>query len=269
MTEPGGGAIGAASRAARPSDLPETTLVNRSHDLGPPLDVSVVEVETTVGARGAHFAAWPGRAPGGPRRCEGQARLTIITPTLNRSRIVLERCIGSVNQQTFTGWEHLICSDGRPEPELARLVQQGQDERRRYLYLTRPVGHYGAGVRALLTRQARTEYLAFLDDDNLLLPRFCERMIRALDENPQAGWAVCPVVHCGPLHPRFGLPPAVLTGIPPVTGNIDTLQVVVRTQAMRASGWKLCGYASDGATYEGLSHAYPWVAVDEVLGIHL
>ena len=82
-------------------------------------------------------------------------------------------------------------------------------------------------------------------------------------------WAICRIVHCGPLHPRFGLPPAVLTGVPPVTANIDTLQVVVRTQAMRESGWVLHGYLSDGATYEKLSRVYPWVQVDEVLGIHL
>ena len=93
---------------------------------------------------------------------------------------------------------------------MPRLIETGQDERRRYAYLTQAVGHYGAGVRAQLTRQARVEYVAFLDDDNVLFPRFCERMVGALDESRQAGLAICEIVHRGPLHPRFGLPPAVL-----------------------------------------------------------
>ena len=69
--------------------------------------------------------------------------------------------------------------------------------------------------------------------------------------------------------PTLDRPPAVLTGIPPVTANIDTMQVVVRTQAMRESGSVLQGYLSDGATYERLSRAHPWVEVAEVLGVHL
>jgi len=195
--------------------------------------------------------------------------ITIITPTLNRPAPVLQRCIASVDRQTFADWEHVICSDGQFEPAVDEIVRGGQDQRRRYVHLSQPLGHFGAGVRSALTAEAASKYLAFLDDDNLLFPRFCERMIQALDANPQAHFAICQIVHCGPLVPEFGLPPAILTGIPPVPSSIDTLQVVVRTETMRQSGWVLSDYLSDGATYEKLGKEYPWVAVDEVLGIHL
>lgn len=195
--------------------------------------------------------------------------ITIITPTLNRPQEVLERCIASVNGQTFTDWEHVICSDGKHEPAVEELVRRGKDERRRYAYLSRQMGHFGAGVRSVLAPEAQSRYLAFLDDDNLLFPRFCERMVEVLEARPDAHFAICQIVHCGPLEPRFGLPPAILTGIPPATSNIDTLQVVVRTEAMRQNGWVLNGYLSDGATYEKLSQQYAWVSVDEVLAIHL
>ena len=68
---------------------------------------------------------------------------------------------------------------------------------------------------------------------------------------------------------HLGLPPAILTGIPPVTSNIDTLQAVVRREVMQQTGWVLDGYGSDGATYEKIGRQFPWVAVDEVLGAHL
>lgn len=196
-------------------------------------------------------------------------KITIITPTLQRPPAVLARCIASVDRQTWSDWEHLICSDGQHEPAVEELVHRGNDKRRRYLHMSRPLGHYGAGVRAALTLEVRSDYLAFLDDDNLIFPTYCERMVRALDAHSEAAFAICQIVHCGPLHPRFGLPPAILTGVPPISNNIDTLQVVVRTEAMQHSGWVLNGHTSDGDTYAKLSQHRAWVTVDEVLGIHL
>ncbi len=195
--------------------------------------------------------------------------ITILTPTLNRPLPALERCFASVNQQTLADWAHWVCSDGRHEPPVEDLVRRGHDHRRRYLHLPQLGGHYGAGVRAALTPEVRSPYVAFLDDDNLLFPKFCERMVAALEASPAAGFAVCQIVHAGPLHPRFGPPPAILRGIPPVTGNIDTLQVVARSEGMRQRGWVLAGYGSDGATYQRLAQAFLWVEVDEVLAIHL
>jgi glycosyltransferase involved in cell wall biosynthesis len=197
------------------------------------------------------------------------SRITILTPTLKRPLAILQRCFASVDRQTFTLWEHLVCSDGDPEPEVAELVQRGGDARRRHCYLTRPAGHFGAGVRAALLPEVKTEYVAFLDDDNVLFPRYCERMLQALDEHPQAGFVICPIVHNGPLADSFGLPPVIVSGVPPVPCNIDTLQVVCRTAAIRDSGWVLAGYQSDGITYERLSLKYRWITVDEVLAIHV
>ncbi len=213
------------------------------------------------------------------RRTQGQfrelsercslGRLTILTPTIQRALGVLQRCLVSVDRQTLADWVHIICSDGTLEPAVAELVHRGGDDRRSYRHLATPAGHFGAGVRAALLGLVHTEYVAFLDDDNVLFPRYAERMVHALDSHPEAAFAICPILHGGPLLPSFGTPPVVLTGIPPVTNHIDTLQVVVRTQAMQASGWVLAGYASDGATYERLAQTYLWVAVDEVLAAHL
>lgn len=193
--------------------------------------------------------------------------VTILTPTLDRSMEVVARCIGSVDRQTLPSWQHWICSDGQREPAIELLCRA--DSRRSYMYLPKPAGHYGAGVRAALVPDVTTEYIAFLDDDNMLLPKFLERMVAALEQRPDAGFAICQIVHHGPLVKRFGLPPVIQTGVPPVVDNIDTLQVVVRTRAMQESGWRLLGYGSDGATYEDLAARYPWVAVDEVLALHL
>ncbi|MBV9123874.1 MAG: glycosyltransferase family 2 protein [Planctomycetes bacterium] len=196
-------------------------------------------------------------------------KISILTPTLNRDPRVLERCFRSVAGQTLKDWEHLVCSDGQRELVVEQLVQRLYDPRRKYSYLSQLAGHYGAGVRAVLTDRAAGEYLAFLDDDNILFPRFAERMTEALDRHPEAGFAICQVVHCGPLPLETGLPPMIITGIPPVLYNIDTLQVVVRKQAIQQTRWQLRGYQSDGHTYEKLAREHRWIAVEEVLALKI
>jgi glycosyltransferase involved in cell wall biosynthesis len=196
-------------------------------------------------------------------------RITFITPTLNRDYRIIERCARSVTNQTVADWEHIICSDGQFEPHVEHLVRALNDPRRRYAHLTTPAGHFGAGVRQAMISHANGDHLAFLDDDNMVFPKFAEHMIAALDRNPDAGFAICQMVQTAALPPQKVLAPTIITGIPPVVKNIDTLQVVVRKAAMEKSGWCLMGYCSDGHTYEKLAQQYRWIAVDEVLGIKL
>jgi len=195
------------------------------------------------------------------------SRITIITPTLERDPRVVERCLRSVATQTFPDWEQIVCSDGKHEPAVERLTKRLGDARRRYSYLPQHAGHFGAGVREALTEVATGEYLAFLDDDNILFPRYAAVMIETLDRNPGAAFAICQILHCTELPVEYGLAPIVINGIPPRICNIDTLQVVVRKDAMRKTGWCLNGYCSDGYTYEKLAREHSWIAVDEVLGM--
>jgi glycosyltransferase involved in cell wall biosynthesis len=196
-------------------------------------------------------------------------KISILTPTLARGLPVIERCIRSVSQQSFRDWEHIICSDGRHELGVERLVQHYGDKRRKYVHLSQHVGHYGAAVREALLDVAVGEYLAFVDDDNIIFPKFAERMVDALEDNPDAGFAICQIVKCTPLPPEHGLAPIVISGIPPVRRNIDALQVVVRKQAMLKTRWCLNGYESVGYTCEKLANEHRWIAVDEVLGVKI
>lgn len=108
-------------------------------------------------------------------------RLSFITPTLNRDPRVVERCLRSIGNQTLEDWEHLVCSDGKHEPLVEQLVQRVGDKRRKYLQLAQHAGHFGAGVREALIDRAAGRYLAFVDDDNMVFPRFAQSMTAALD----------------------------------------------------------------------------------------
>lgn len=194
--------------------------------------------------------------------------VSIITPTWHRSPDeVVSRCIASVRAQTFGDFEHIVCSDGETEPRIAALCAEG---RTRYAVATKHHGGYGAGVRQEVMADVRGKYVCFLDDDNMIFPRYLERMVAAL-EAASAGerFAVCGILHMGPLPAALGSPPLVLPGFP-LPGQIDTMQAMVEADAMREVGWvDPESYLSDGLTFAALGSRYPWVRLDECLGVHL
>ena len=112
--------------------------------------------------------------------------------------------------------------------------------------------------------------MLFLDDDNLIVPHYLERMVNAIKE-AEADFAVCRVVHFGPLKEDLvGKPPQILTGIPVQLHHVDTLQVVVKREAMQEVGWNTeQGYLADGHTLQALAEKFKHVEVMEVLGFHM
>lgn len=204
------------------------------------------------------------------REAMSEAKVTIVTPTFQRDPGVLARCLGCVRAQTEAAWRHIVCSDGIHEPDVEHLLAQENDPRLEYRVSSEHYGGYGAGVRQdVLTRGEATEYIMFLDDDNVILPHYLERMVGAL-EGARNGeqFAICSILHFGPLPFFMGRPPVLLRGEPRVF-QIDTLQVLVRTEAMREVGWRDHGYLSDGFTYRALGERFGYVRVDDCLGIHV
>lgn len=210
-------------------------------------------------------------------------KVAVLTPTFRRDPKVVERCILSVAWQDYEGEiTHHICSDGEDEPRIRALIADRFAVSRLGLstvyHHTETRGNsFGASVRQHLLEHsdvAGADYVVALDDDNALLPHYVRTMVGALEANKDKGFAICRIVHMGPLPSHLGSPPAVLTGIPPVCRNIDTLQVMARTGLMTEVGWVAKsasdgGYFNDGMTYERLGAASAYVEVPEVLAIHL
>lgn len=200
--------------------------------------------------------------------------VAVITPTYRRDAKTLNKCIRSVQWQTYPAVEHYICHDGPwekdPAVDLLRSTVPA-------IWLNTPTrtNTYGASVRQYVLDQLPpgVKYLVHLDDDNLLFPDFVEEHVKLLEENPDAGFSICRISHNGPLPEHLGEAPKILTGIPPVFRNIDTLQVVVRTEAMQQCAWSQFtgtqGYCNDGYTYQRLGEMFKWVEVPKLLAIHM
>ena len=193
--------------------------------------------------------------------------VTIITPTWQASNDKLWRCLTSVRRQTFRDYEHIVCSDGAYEEKPAAFVMQQADARISYTTTALRGQDWGHSVRRALLPLARGHYVCFLDDDNYIFPTYLEKMLAALKSDPKAAFAICAILHHGPIIAELGVPPIVLPG-EPKKFYIDTLQVMAETSVMQAIGWRGNSYAADGETYEALGKAYNYVRVPEVLGVH-
>jgi glycosyltransferase involved in cell wall biosynthesis len=116
------------------------------------------------------------------RRARSSPRVSVIIPTYNRERYLLES-INSVLSQTLRDLELIVVDDGSTD-STAALVGTIADERVRYF--VRPHSGLSASLNFGIG-QARGEYLARLDSDDVLVPDGLAALAVVLDENRRVG----------------------------------------------------------------------------------
>jgi glycosyltransferase involved in cell wall biosynthesis len=110
--------------------------------------------------------------------------ISIIVPVYNAQNTILET-IASVRAQTFTDFESIVVDDGSSDRTL-ELLQNIQDSR------IKLVTYENGGVSVARNRGislATSEYLAFIDADDLWTPDKLELQLAALQQHPSAGVA--------------------------------------------------------------------------------
>ena len=112
--------------------------------------------------------------------------VSVVLATYNRLEL-LRSSVDSVLSQTFRDWELIIADDGSDEPTKQFLESLESPGRVRVLWLS----HSGrpAAVRNAAMREARGEYIAFQDSDDLWLPRKLEIQLDSLRRHPERAWS--------------------------------------------------------------------------------
>ena len=105
--------------------------------------------------------------------------VSIIMPSWNTARFIRES-IASVRNQTYTNWELLIVDDCSTD-STDEIVASYSDERIRYFKNEKNSG--AALTRNRAMREARGEWIAFLDSDDLWAPHKLERQLQFMKEN--------------------------------------------------------------------------------------
>jgi glycosyltransferase involved in cell wall biosynthesis len=107
-------------------------------------------------------------------------KVSVCIPTYNRAHFLPE-AIGSVQAQTESDWELIVCDDGSRDGT-AELMSGFDDKRIRYIRHESNIGksnNMRSGYEA-----ATGQYFVKFDDDDRLMPDFLAKMSQVLDQNP-------------------------------------------------------------------------------------
>lgn len=118
--------------------------------------------------------------------------VSVIIPTYKRPDY-LDRAINSVLTQTYKNIEIIVVDDNNPDTEGRR-----QTEEKMLQYSDNPKVHYikhehnknGAAARNTGFKASKGEYIAFLDDDDIYLPKKIESQVEKM-ESLSSDWGFC------------------------------------------------------------------------------
>ncbi len=115
--------------------------------------------------------------------------VSILTPVYNVADIWLRRMVESVCRQTYTNWELCLVDDGSPDAERIRALlaeMKARDPRIRVMFREENGGISAATNDAVA--MARGEFVALLDNDDMLTCDALEHMVGAVVENDAPDW---------------------------------------------------------------------------------
>jgi O-antigen biosynthesis protein len=115
-----------------------------------------------------------------------QPVVSIVMPVYNPPLAFLRAAIESVLAQAYPHWELCIADDASDDLEVLELLSQfaAQDSRIKVTFRERN-GHISAASNSAL-ELARGEYIALLDQDDLLAPEALYEVVALLNQHPQA-----------------------------------------------------------------------------------
>lgn len=106
--------------------------------------------------------------------------ISVIVPVYRVERY-LKRCVDSILAQTYPNMEVLLVDDGSPD----RCPEICEEYARRFsnIRVIHQQNKGLSGARNTGIDQAKGEYLAFVDSDDVISPYFLEKLYQALKEN--------------------------------------------------------------------------------------
>ena len=111
----------------------------------------------------------------------GAPTVSVILPVYNRMH-ALEDSIRSVLAQSYADLELIVVDDASTE-DLSRVIGRIDDPRLRYVRLE--VNGGASAARNAGLAEARGDFIAFQDSDDLWLPRKLEQQMRVLEQRPE------------------------------------------------------------------------------------
>lgn len=126
-----------------------------------------------------------------------ESLVSIIIPTHGGS-IKLKRAISSLLLQTYPNIEIIVVDDNSPESnERAKTEQIMKDfsVNKNVQYIKHSINRNGSAARNTGLRNAKGDFIGFLDDDDFYFPKKVECCVDALEKETTYGMVYCGVIH--------------------------------------------------------------------------
>ncbi|MGC9501603.1 CDP-glycerol glycerophosphotransferase family protein [Streptomyces sp. WG7] len=107
-------------------------------------------------------------------------RLSLVVPVYN-VELFLEECLQSIADQTFTDWEAIVVDDGSKDGSLAIAERWAEKDDRFRVVAQENQGLGPARNNGVAHLTEGTEFLAFVDSDDVVLPDAYERCVASLE----------------------------------------------------------------------------------------
>jgi glycosyltransferase involved in cell wall biosynthesis len=163
-------------------------------------------------------------------------QVSVILPAYNTAGLIAA-CLDSVFSQTYQDFEVIVVNDGSPDTvDLERVLQPYKG---RIVYIVQQ-NKRAAGARNTAIRQARGEFLAFLDSDDRWLPDHLASQMKLFFEDPALDMVYCNGLRIGDQRnfmkacPSHG--PATFAALITEQCQICVSTVVVRKSAIVKAG---------------------------------
>jgi len=117
-------------------------------------------------------------------------RVSICLPNLN-NRLYLEERIATIEAQTFEDWELVICDNFSDDGAWEFFQQLASRDSRVRISQEPREGMYANWNNCV--RQAQGEFVYVATSDDTMAEDCLEKMVKALDANPDCGLAHCPM----------------------------------------------------------------------------
>ena len=105
--------------------------------------------------------------------------VSIVTPAYNAHRFIGE-CIESVIAQSYQNWELIIIDDGSTD-ETVDIIQQYVNRDYRIILFSNEINIGASKSRNIAIKEAKGDYIAFLDSDDIWLPKKLEIQMELMD----------------------------------------------------------------------------------------
>jgi glycosyltransferase involved in cell wall biosynthesis len=111
-------------------------------------------------------------------------RVSVIIPSYKTADLIAA-CLDSVFAQTYSNFEAIVVNDGSPDtPELEKVLQPYISREKDRLVYIKQENKRAAAARNNAIRQARGEFVAFLDSDDSWYPNHLAAQMKLIDDDP-------------------------------------------------------------------------------------